>query len=125
MNNHEEAFIKAFVEPSRQERFLLLLGNERKRRKFIAEFDHLRPRFLAAKYVKPISGAASLPEAMYDTLKKLGAPDRCWAIGGRFDGQELELLEALRDSGDGFVLSCISGKLAFLKSEDEELILQR
>jgi hypothetical protein len=46
-------------------------------------------------------------------------------MGGRFDGEEKELLEALRNSGDGFALSCIPGRLAYLKTEDAEYILRR
>jgi hypothetical protein len=46
-------------------------------------------------------------------------------MGGRFDRQEKELLQALRESGDGFVLSCIPGRLAYVKTEDEEFILRR
>jgi hypothetical protein len=66
-----------------------------------------------------------LPDNMYQTLRSLGAPEECWAIGGRFDGSEVELHKALHESGAGFLLSCILGKLAFVKTEDEEFFLQR
>jgi len=125
MNRHEEAFIRAFVEPSRQERFLGFVASEKKRGKFTDELNHLHSRFLIQKYLKQLKGAASLPPAVYDSLRRSGAPDVCWAIGGRFDGQEIGLLKGLTDSGDGFILSCLPGTLAYLKSEDEELILQR
>ena len=63
------------------------------------------------------AGAASLPDNVFQTLRSLGAPEECWAIGGRFDGSEVELHKALHESGDGFLLSCIQGKLSFVKTE--------
>ena len=125
MNIHEEAFIKGFVRVSRQERFLSFLSTSRKRQKFIDEFNHLRQNFLAPQLMVQLGGTLSLPPNVHVTLRKMGAPERCWAMGGRFDGQEKELLEALQNSGDGFVLSCIPGKLAYMKTEDDEYILHR
>jgi hypothetical protein len=37
----------------------------------------------------------------------------------------VELHKALHESCDGFLLSCMAGKLAFVKTEDEEFVLQR
>ena len=125
MNAHEEAVIKAFVEPSRQERFLDAVAKPKRRRTFTGELNHLHSKFLVSAYIKPVRGAASLPDNVYQTLRSLGAPEECWAIGGRFDGSEVELHKALHESGDGFLLSCIPGKLAFVKTEDEEFFLQR
>lgn len=125
MNSHEEAFVKAFVERDRQERFLGFLANPKKRRKLIDEFNHLKSGFLAAKFMSRLQGTGSLPRNVFQTLHKLGAPENCWAMGGRFDGQEKELLYALQESGDGFVLSCVPGILAYMKTEDDEYILRR
>ena len=125
MTVHEEAFVKAFVEPTRQERFLGFLADPRKRVKFIDEFNHLKGRFLVPKFMTVLSGTQSLPANVYATLRKMGAPEKCWAMGGRFDGQEKELSEALQESGDGFALSCIPGELAYMKTEDDEYILRR
>jgi len=123
MNVHEEAVIKAFVEPSRQERFLGAVANPKRRRTFTNELNHLHSRFLVPTYIRPLKGTESLPDNVYGTLRKLGAPETCWAIGGRFDGTEVQLLSGLRDSGDGFLLSCVPGKLAYVKTEDEEFLL--
>jgi hypothetical protein len=125
MNIHEEAVIKTFVEPSRRERFLSAVANPKKRSTFTSEFNHLRSRFLVPTYIKPVRGSDSLPNNLYGSLRNLGASETCWAIGGRFDGTEVELLKGLRDSGDGFLLSCVPGKLAFVKTEDEEFILHK
>jgi len=46
MNIHEEAFVKAFIQADRQDRFLSFLMDATKRVKFIREFDHLKNRFL-------------------------------------------------------------------------------
>jgi hypothetical protein len=125
MSNYEEAFVKGFVEVNRQERFLGFLGDAKKRRKLIAEFDRLKSGFLDRECMIPLRGAGSLPPNVFAALRKMGAPETCWPMGGRFDRQEKELLQALRESGDGFVLSCIPGRLAYIKTEDEEFILRR
>ena len=125
MNIHEETFIRAFVEPARRERFLAFVADPNKREKFVRELDHLKSRFLDARFVTVLRGTPSLPPNVYATLRKQGAPRTCWVMGGRFDGQDRELLDALTNSGDGFALSCIPGRLVYVKSEDEELLLQR
>jgi hypothetical protein len=60
---------------------------------------------------EPVKGAESLPPNVYATLRSLGAPETCWAMGGRFDATEVPLFKALQESGDGFLLSCIPGIL--------------
>jgi hypothetical protein len=125
MNIHEEAFVKAFVTQGRQERFLSFLDDPRKRRKLISEFDHLRASFLDTRFMTLLQGSQSLSPNVFSLLRKMGAPETCWVMGGYFDGQEKELLDAVMNSGDGFVLSCIAGKLAYMKTEDDEYILKR
>jgi hypothetical protein len=120
MNIHEEAFVKAFIQSDRQERFLSFLRDPTKRAKFVREFDHWKTRFLDVRYRTLLTGSSSLPPRIYSTLRPLGAPETCWVMGGRFDAQERELLDALTNSGDGFALSCIPGKLAYLESENEK-----
>jgi hypothetical protein len=125
MSVHEEAVIKAFVQPDRQRRFLEAVANSNKRWKLTDELNHLRSRFLVPAYITPLKGTESLPDNVYAMLHRLGAPETCWAIGGPFDGTEVPLLKAVRDSGDGFLLSCIPGRLAFVKTEEDEFILLR
>jgi hypothetical protein len=46
--NHEEAVVRAFIIPVRQERYLEFLESPKKRTKFIAQlahFKHLDPKF--------------------------------------------------------------------------------
>lgn len=123
-NLHEVAFIKVFIEPLRRERFQGFLASPKKRRKFTDEFYHLKSGFLIPKFLRKISGPQTSSAALYKTLRRMGAPDTCWVIGGRRDAQQVELLDALSLPEDGVVISCIPGKLAYVKSEDEEYIVQ-
>jgi hypothetical protein len=73
--NHEEAFVKGFVEVNRRERFLGFLGDGKKRRKLIGEFDHLKSGFLDREFMIPLRGAGSLPPNVFAALRKMGAPE--------------------------------------------------
>ena len=47
--NHEVAFVKAFIPNPRQERFLEIIANRKKRAKLLTEFAHftaLNPKFM-------------------------------------------------------------------------------
>jgi len=49
--NHEEALIKAFIPPHRQERFLEIIAKPKKRAKLLTELYHfkaLNPKFVVA-----------------------------------------------------------------------------
>jgi len=69
MNVHEETVIKAFVEPSRHERFLGALANPKKRRTFTNELNHLHSRFLVPTYIRSLKGSEILPDNVYGTLR--------------------------------------------------------
>jgi len=125
MKIHEQEFGRAFVQSERRVRLLEFLSVPKKRRKLIRKFDHLKSRFLDVRFMIALQGPAALPPNVFATLRKMGAPASCWVMGGRFDEEEKDLLEAIKDSGDRFVLSCIPGKLAYMKTEDDEYILSR
>lgn len=129
MNPHEEALVKGFVEPSRQERFLAFLAHPKKRRRFTDELAHRRDRFLQSKFFRSIPPSQRNPSALFAILKGLGAPDNCWVISqGDLDGREVDLLVALKEVvgyGMGTLISCIPGRLAYFESEDERYILQK
>ncbi len=136
---HEQATIKAFVIRARQERCLYLLGDPKRRRKFLAELGHFR--WLDRKYVTVApwnpDPNLSLWERHLDGINKIhkllqskGAGNTCWAISqnGEIDARELQLDEALEnaiDSDSGTILSCIPGRLAYFKDEEESLLLSR
>ncbi len=56
----------------------------------------------------------------------MGAPESCHFIGGEHDGEDVELLSALKEVvgyGTGTVLSCVPGKLAYFEGEIRERFL--
>lgn len=56
----------------------------------------------------------------------MGAPKTCHVIGGEHDGEDMELLAALKaivGYGRGTVLSCIPGKLGYFEGEIQERFL--
>ena len=56
----------------------------------------------------------------------MGAPESCHVIGGENDGEEMELLTALKQVvgyGAGTVLSCVPGTLAYFEGEIRERFL--
>jgi hypothetical protein len=69
--NHEEATIKAFILPVRQERYLEFLKSPKKRAKFIARlahFKHLNPKFVVG-----IPGSQQNPSSLQKLLAGKGA----------------------------------------------------
>ena len=119
--DHEQAFVRAFIERPKQARYLEKLASPKHRREFLSRLHHnldYDPRFAAQ--VPPSEQTAAL---VYAKLRGLGAPEHCHAIaaGSDLDGRQLPLREALSNvlgMGDGVVLSCVPGKLAYYESED-------
>jgi hypothetical protein len=135
-HEHEEAIIRAFVIRERQERFIYLLENPKRRQKFTRELGHFR--WFDARFAAPlpwkVDPALSLwgrhqqgIDNIWRLLKAKGAGQFCWVISGnaKLDGQELELKSALESRSEGTILSCIPGRLAYFEGEDESLLLSR
>jgi hypothetical protein len=138
-HQHEEATIRAFVVRERQERFIYLLADSKRRRKFLKELGHFRwfdARFASAVPWK-VDPTLSLwgrhtqgIESIRRLLKAKGAGQFCWAISHKreVDGQELELGAALEDLAGqsmGLILSCVPGRLAYFEGEEQSLLLSR
>ena len=124
----EEELVKAFIARERRERFLLGLGNPRKRRILTNEFCHFKN--LDPRFVVEIKPSQQNPTNIYALLKSLGAPERCWALSDEdgLDARTLNLDEALDEIvGRTFAtfLCCIDGKLAYFENEDGRCILHR
>jgi len=125
--NHEEATVRAFILPVRQERYLEFLKTPKNRPKFIsqlAHFKHLDPRFIAA-----ITGNQTKPSSLLKLLTAKGAGPKCWVISenSELDGQEMELETALKKTVGyemGTFISCVAGKLAYFEDEDSRYILE-
>jgi hypothetical protein len=126
--NHEEATVRAFIQPTKRERYLAFLSNKKGRAKFILELTHFKS--LNPKYIVPLLPSHQNPPSMGKILAAKDAGPKCWVISEdpQLDGQEMELDAALRDTigpGIGAIISCIPGKLAYFEDEDFRCILQR
>ena len=128
--NHEEELIKAFFAPTKRERYLEMVANPKKRKKFLSELYHfnaLDPRCFVS-----IPPSQQYPEQIASILTKRGAPPTCWITSteAELDGKEILLLEALKDVVGrqiGAFLSCVPGKLAYFEGEErgDRWILER
>ncbi len=110
--NHEEAVVKAFILPVRQERYLEFLRSPKKRAKFIeqlAHFKHLNPKFIVGIPSNQRNSAGLL-----NLLRGKGASAKCWVISenSELDGKEIDLKTALKETIGrqmGTFISCIPG----------------
>jgi hypothetical protein len=128
--NQEEAFVRSFVFPDKQARYLEKLASSKQRGAFLDRLNHhldYDPSF--ASRVPPSQQTAAKIELL---LRKRGAPDVCHIISSmaEWDGLDLPLCEALElvvGYDTGTVLCCISGRLAYYESEgiNERFILSR
>jgi hypothetical protein len=126
--NHEEGLIRAFFTPTKRERYLEMIANPSKRRKFLGELAHFKsldPRFCFA-LPKGVHG----PEEIAVFLARKGAPATCWVTSedSTIDGKQMPLVDALNivvGYEMGSFLSCISGRLAYFEDEDGRWILER
>jgi|ERR1700674_270745 len=131
MNQHEQAFVGSFVQRTRRERALLCLADPKKRSKFVQEFAHRGTYILLPECLKAIQPNQRRPDSVYAILRSLGAPDTCHLISEdrNFDGKEMELLAALKQTvgrGMGTVISCLAGQLGYFEGElKERYILQK
>jgi hypothetical protein len=119
--DHEQAFVHSFIAKSKQPRYLEKRASPKHRREFLSRLHHnldYDPKL--AVQVPPSEQTSAL---VYAKLRQLGASEFCYAIaaGADLDGCQLPLREALDNvlgMGNGVVLSCIPGKLAYYESED-------
>ncbi len=125
---HEEAVVRAFILPSKRDRYLEFLASPKRRAKFIAElahFKHLNPKFALS-----IPGSQTNPVSLHKLLVAKGAGLKCWVISenSELDGREVDLEAALKETIGrqiGTFISCVPGKLAYFEDEDGRFILQR
>jgi hypothetical protein len=121
MNEHEQAFVRAFVVADKQERYLTKLGSKRHRKELLSRLHHnldYEPRFATQ-----VPSAEQSASRILERLRKLGAPAQCYAIAAddTIDGRELLLkdtLDTIVGMGSGVVLSCVPGVLAYYESEE-------
>ncbi len=126
MNPHETAFVESFIISIRRERALELLARPKNRHKLTEKFDHHGRDYFIPECIRPILPRDQHPTNIADILRRMGASTMCHWIGGKHDGDDTELLAALKQvvgCGQGTVLSCIPGKLAFFEGEVMERFL--
>ncbi len=126
---HEEGFVRAFIEKSKQDRSISFLTSAKHRRKFTGELAHFKG--LDERFSQPIpAGTAHTLKEICQLLRSKGARQNVWIISelASLDGQELALEEALSKVWGrkvGSVLSCIPGKLAYFEDEEKQRLLER
>jgi hypothetical protein len=126
--NHEEELIKAFFVPTKRERYLEMIANPRKRKKFLLGLSHFKA--LDPRYCFAVPKVEHTAEQIAAFLIRKGATPSCWVTSedSDLDGKELPLLEALKKVVGyqmGTFLSCVPGKLAYFEDEDDRWILVR
>jgi hypothetical protein len=124
----ERSLVSAFFLPQRQERYLELLSNPKRRNDILREFSHFK--HLHPRFIVPIMRRFQHARDILAILIEKGAPDICYGFSewNEVDGKLLPLRDALRivvGSGMGTFLCCLAGKLAYFESEDERCILER
>jgi|SRR5450755_3508587 len=129
MNEHEQAFVDEFVQPTRRERAAFCLSNPKKRHEFINKFAHHGRDVLIPQHLKSIEPSHQNPKSIYGLLRGLGAPNTCHVISNYRGGSDIELLSALEQVvgyGHGAVISCIPGRLGYFEGEwKERFILEK
>jgi len=84
--------------------------------------------FLLAEHREHIVPEQQRARTIAARLRNLGAPEHCWVFGDQIDGHQMKLdgaLDALVGTRSGTIISCVAGKLAFLESEEERVILHK
>jgi hypothetical protein len=119
MNPHERAFVHAFIEPSKIERYLHHLTSKKYRRRILDRLNH-KQDFRHGVEI-PIPAKTSADDVVTE-LRQRGAGDHCYVIAdsSHKDGQELELTEAIDfmcNHHFAVIISCVPGKLACYKPE--------
>ena len=127
-DDHERQLVRAFLLPQRQERYLELLFNPRRRDDVTSQLVHFK--HLDMRWVVDLPPSFECSSKLFQILKEKGEPDTCWAISedSDLDGKELLLSEALNTIVGreiGTFLSCLPGRLAYFEDEDERWILER
>ena len=126
--NHEEAFVRAFIPNHRQERFLGIIANRKKRAKLLTELAHFKA--LNPKFMVEIPSNQRRGSALVELLKAKGAGSTCYVMSEntKLDGREMELEAALKETVGyqmGTLISCVPGRLAYFEDEDGRWILER
>ena len=123
----EQAFVRAFITLDKQERYLQLLAAPKRRRKILNELYHSLS-LIGARTTR-IAPRDHSAEAVEKVLRQKGAGQTCYLISPEpeLDQQEMalrEVLDLLIYQDRVAVACCLSGRLAYYKSELDGYILE-
>jgi hypothetical protein len=123
----EKAFFSTFIRRERADRYVALLRTARRREKILAELHHFHDFDGQHVWQPPREADAPLP--LYEILRRTGAPETCYLIGGgSHDGEYMDLRNALdrfHGTGAGMIICCIPNRLAWYEGEDQRFVLHR
>jgi hypothetical protein len=117
----EARMISAFLGKGREERWEEVLARPKGRKKFLARLCHEKE--ISRECMIPIPHLQRFAPAVYDRLRKLGAPDSCHVISDNssIDGKDMPLLNALEQVVDrlsGTTIVCVPNRLGYYFSEE-------
>jgi hypothetical protein len=120
IKNEEEALIRSFVIRSKQNRFLEMLANPKRRAEATAQLAHFA--WLDPRWIVPIENRMQHPPLINQILRSRGAGDTCYILSecsslDRTHGPLLTTLQEIVDYGMGTLLSCVSGQLGYFEGE--------
>jgi hypothetical protein len=126
----EKPFIRSFILPRRQERYIELLGSAVGRKKIKSKFAHFSDLDRRFKFLIPPGNQRA--DMIADMLVKKGASSSCyvWSESSPLDGSRVDLSNALSQTvghAPGTLLLCIPDRLAYYEGEEksQRYILQR
>ncbi len=118
----EAAFVKAFISPNRQDRYLSFLANPKKRDEILNRLNHVLD-FLP-EYATKVPGNQNSEEGVFEILCNHGMKEAnlVYLISDIRDlnGLHLPLRQAVEKTMGayfGTVICCIPGKLAYYRPE--------
>jgi hypothetical protein len=118
---HETAVVDAFVVSSKRDRVRELLAKPKRRRTILDSLNHQAP--LDPRCMSKIPPREHFTIRIESLLRAKGAPEMCHVISAdpTLDGKAMPLRAALDDvigCGNGTIISCIPGRLAYFEGED-------
>ena len=123
----EGAFVRAFIVPDKQDRYLTLLANPKKRSKITGQLYHHLDILPGKTFA--LENHDHNSDFVERLLRQKGAGAKCYLISPEqeFDQREMPLREALETliSQDSVAVACcVSGRLAYYKAELKQYILE-
>ena len=127
LHPEEEAFVRAFIVPHKQERYLAMLANPKKRSKILRLLYHKLDTISAKTFA--IAGRDHNHVSVVDVLRRKGAGTLCYLISPEreLDQQEMPLekvIDQLISQDSTAIVCCMPGRLAYYKAELNQSILE-